>query len=218
MPPIRIDTIKPKYAAALTQLQRDCFPSLADHELMNEEHFLSHCEVFPEGEFVALLDDKVVGLGSGFFIHFDFDHTNHTFKEMIAEGYYTNHVPDGEYYYGADISVHPDCRGMGIGRILYDARKELVVRTNRRGIVAGGVLPGYPTYRKSHTIHEYVGQVIAGNLFDPTLSMQLRNGFVVRGMLENYIEDTNSDNWATLIYWENKNYSTKEHGANTASD
>ena len=130
MPPIRIDTIKPKYAAALTQLQRDCFPSLADHELMNEEHFLSHCEVFPEGEFVALLDDKVVGLGSGFFIHFDFDHTNHTFKEMIAEGYYTNHVPDGEYYYGADISVHPDCRGMGIGRILYDARKDCLLYTS----------------------------------------------------------------------------------------
>ncbi|MFK7800280.1 MAG: GNAT family N-acetyltransferase [Anaerolineae bacterium] len=206
MPKITIENIQPEHASALTKLQRECFPSLADHELMNEDHFLKHCEVFPEGEFVALLDGEVVGLGSGFFIHFDFDHTNHTFKEMIADGYYTNHQPDGDYYYGADISVHPRCRGMGIGRILYDARKDLVVRTNRKGIVAGGILPGYPTYRQSHTIHEYVGQVIAGKIFDPTLSMQLRNGFRVRGMLENYIEDSNSDNWATLIYWENKQY------------
>lgn len=201
-----LDTIKPKYAQQLAKLQRDCFPTLAEHELMREEHFLKHCEVFPEGEFVALLNGKVVGLGSGFFIDFDFDHTDHTFNEMIAEGYYTNHKPAGEYYYGADISVHPECRGMGIGRMLYDARKELVVRHNRKGIVAGGVLPGYPTYRQSMTIHEYVEEVVSGNLYDPTLSMQLRNGFTVRGMLENYIDDSNSDNWATLIYWENKKY------------
>ncbi|MFT5196669.1 MAG: ribosomal protein S18 acetylase RimI-like enzyme [Candidatus Promineifilaceae bacterium] len=206
MPQIIIDNIKPEYVSQLTKLQKVCFPTLADHELMTEKHFLKHCEVFPEGEFVALLDTMVVGLGSGFFINFDFNHTDHTFKEMIAEGYYTNHIPDGEYYYGADISVHPDCRGMGIGRMLYNARKDLVVRTNRKGIVAGGVLPGYPTFRQSHTIHEYVGQVIAGNLHDPTLSMQLRNGFQVRGMLENYVEDSNSDNWATLIYWENEKY------------
>ena len=211
--PITLDTIKPKYAAALTQLQRDCFPTLGDHELMTEKHFLKHCEVFPEGEFVALLDGKVVGLGSGFFIDFDFEHTDHTFNDMIAGGYYTNHVPNGEYYYGADISVHPKCRGMGIGRMLYDARKDLVLRTNRRGIVAGGVLPGYPTFRQAMTIHEYVGAVVAGNLYDPTLSMQLRNGFVVRGMLENYIDDSNSDNWATLIYWENEKYDASLQGA-----
>jgi hypothetical protein len=36
--------------------------------------------------------------------------------------------------------------------------------------------------------------------------MQLRNGFEVRGMLENYIEDTNSDNWAALIFWPNPEY------------
>lgn len=203
---VTIVNIKPEFAPALARLQRECFPTLGAQELMQEKHFLKHCEIFPEGEFVALVNDHVVGLGSGFFINFDFEHSDHTFNEIIAEGYYTTHEPDGDYYYGADISVHPGYRGMGIGRKLYNARKNLVIQSNRKGIVAGGVLPGYFRYRDELTIHQYVEQVVADTLYDPTLTMQMRNGFVVRGMLENYIEDSNSDNWATLIYWENPHY------------
>ncbi len=206
MTTVTIENIKPEFASALAQLQRDCFPTLGDQELMVEKHFLKHCEVFPEGEFVALVNGRVVGLGSGFFVTFDFDHPGHTFNEIIAGGYYTNHEPTGDFYYGADISVHPEYRGLGIGRMLYEARKNLVVQANRKGIVAGGVLPGYPNHRKELTVHQYVQKVVDGELFDPTLTMQLRNGFEVCGMLEEYIDDTNSDNWATLIYWANPSY------------
>jgi len=206
---IEIVTIRPKFAPALAELQRACFPTLGEQELMKEEHFLKHCEIFPEGEFVVLVNGRVVALGSGFFYSFDFDDPRHTFNEIIAGGYYTNHEPDGDYYYGADISVHPDFRGRGIGGMLYDARKELVIRTNRKGIVAGGVLPGYPRVRDQLSIPEYVDKVVAGELFDPTLSMQLRNGFEVRGLLKNYIDDSNSDNWATLIVWQNPHYVAK---------
>lgn len=196
----------PRFAPALAELQRICFPTLGAHELMTEAHFLRHCEIFPEGEIVALIDGKVVGLGSGFLTDFDFDHPGHTFNEIIDGGWYSHHDPDGDYYYGADISVHPDYRGRGIGRRLYAARKDLVRRLNRRGIVAGGVLPGYPRYRDQMSVAAYVDRVVAGELRDPTLSMQLRNGFVVRGLLENYIDDSNSDNWAALIYWENPDW------------
>ncbi len=207
---IQIVTIRPEHAPALARLQRICFPTLDESELMNEEHFLSHCRIFPEGNFVALADGEVVGLGSGFFIDFDFDHPGHTFQEIIAGGYYTNHDPEGAYYYGADISVHPGYRGRGIGSRLYQARKALVRRTNRRGIVAGGVLPGYPRYRDQMSVAEYVAKVVAGELYDPTLSFQLRHGFVVKGLLEGYIQDSASDNWATLIFWENPDYRPPE--------
>lgn len=200
---IRLVTIRPEHAEALERLQTDCFPTLAPSERMREEHFLSHCRVFPEGDFVALDGERVVGLGSGFFTDFDFDHPRHTFQEIIAGGFYTNHDPEGAWYYGGDISVHPDYRGRGIGRLFYEARKVLVRRMERKGIVAGGVLPGYAAHRGELSVPEYVDKVVAGELVDPTLSFQLRNGFVVRGLLEGYLEDKASDNWAVLIVWEN---------------
>ena len=203
---LKIVALEPKYAKALAQLQIDCFPTLAPHELMTEEHFLSHCRIFPEGDFVVLDEDRVIGLGSGFLTIFDFDDHHHTFKEIIAEGYYTNHNPDGDWYYGGDISVHPDYRGRGIGKLLYEARKKLVRKRNLKGIVAGGVLPDYANYKGKLSIPDYVEKVVAGELSDGTLSFQLKNGFEVRGLLENYIHDDASDNWATLIVWDNPDY------------
>ena len=64
------------------------------------------------------------------------------------------------------------------------------------------MLPGYAEHKNRLSVHEYVQKVVAGELTDPTLSFQLRNGFTVRGLLENYLEDDASDGWATLIVWE----------------
>jgi hypothetical protein len=57
---------------------------------MRAEHFLHHLEVFAEADLVAVADvgpdaaplaaPRVVGLGSGFFVDFDFDHPGHTFR------------------------------------------------------------------------------------------------------------------------------------------
>ena len=203
---IQITTIQPGHAKALEQLQIDCFPTLAPSELMREEHFLSHCRLFPEGNFVALDGERVVGLGSGFLIDFDFEYPNHSFQEVIAGGYYTNHNPEGAWYYGGDISVHPEYRGRGIARRLYDARKGVVKRLNRQGIVAGGLTPTYAEYKDVLSYEEYIDKVVAGEIFGSTLSVQLRNGFEVAGVLNGYIEDEASDNRATLIVWKNLNY------------
>jgi GNAT superfamily N-acetyltransferase len=207
---ITIENIKPEYAKALEQLQRAAFPTLGATELMLEAHFLKHCELFPEGNFVALSEGKVVGLGSGFLCQFDFEHPNHSFMEFIAEGFYSHHDPNGDWYYGADISVHPDYRRRGIGAILYDVRKHCVKTLNRRGIVAGGLIPDYAQYKEQMTVGDYAQKVAAGELYDSTLSFQLKHGFELRGMLENYIEDEASNNWATLIVWENLDYSPEK--------
>lgn len=202
----RIQTIRPRYAAALEQLQRDCFPTLSADELMREEHFLNHCRLFPGGNFVALHGERVIGLGSGFLIDFDFENAQHSFQEIIDGGYYSVHDPQGDWYYGGDISVHPDFRRRGVGSLLYQARMDIVKRLNRRGIVAGGLIPGYADHKALLTPHAYVDKVVVGEFYDSTLSFQLNRGFEVRGMLRDYIEDDASDNWATLIVWDNPDY------------
>jgi GNAT superfamily N-acetyltransferase len=203
---IRVTNIQPAYFAGLEALQRACYPTLAEHELMKVEHFASQYAVFPAGQFVVLDGERVVGQGSGFFLDFDFDHPNHRFHEICDNFYFRNHDPAGAWYYGADISVHPDYRGRGIGKLLYKARKELAVRANRRGIVAGGLLPGFAEHKQRMSVQEYVAKVQTGDLFDATLSFQLKSGFVVRDLLPDYLDDSAADNWATLIVWENPAY------------
>lgn len=207
---VTVVNIQPGHFAALEELQRICYPMLGAQELMVVEHYASQFRLFAEGQFVALEGDgsggQVVGQGSGFLTDFDFDHPAHTFREICDEFYFTRHNPQGAYYYGADISVHPDWRGQGIGKLIYAARKDLVQRRNRRGIIAGGMIPDYVRFHGTLTPYEYVAKVVAGELTDSTLSFQLRQGFRVRGLLENYLEDASSLNWATLIVWENPLY------------
>jgi GNAT superfamily N-acetyltransferase len=203
LPALTITTLQPAHFTALEQLQRDCYPTLGAQELMRAGHFASQYAVFAEGQIVVLDGERVIGQGSGFFTDFDFDHPAHTFVEICDNFYFRNHQPDGAYYYGADISVHPDYRGRGIGKLIYRERKALVRRHGKRGIVAGGVLPGFVHYKHQMTVQAYVDQVLAGEIFDPTLSFQLKEGFQVRGLLQNYLEDSASDNWATLILWPN---------------
>ena len=208
---VRIVPSEAWHAPHLEALQVTCFPNLGPQELMRAEHFLRHREVFAEADLVAeahvalsgerLSVPRVVGLGSGFFTDFDFDHPDHTFRDMIDDGWFGRHDPDGAWYYGADVSLHPDVRGLGLARRLYDARKALVRRHGKRGIVAGGALPGYPRFRDALAIEDYVARVVAGELFDPTLTVQLRNGFVVEGLLHGYLEDHATGDCATLIVW-----------------
>ncbi|HRW08005.1 MAG TPA: GNAT family N-acetyltransferase [Caldilineaceae bacterium] len=208
MSSVRITTIAPAYFAGLETLQQICYPTLGTHELMTVAHFASQYRVFAEGQIVAVADlpdgnDLVVGQGSGFLIDFDFTRPDHRFSEICDGFYFTQHNANGAYYYGADISVHPDYRGQGIGSRIYRARKDLVKRLHRRGIVAGGLIPGYADHKSTLSVQAYVDRVVAGELFDPTLSFQLRSGFRVRGLIRDYIEDSASDNWATLIEWVN---------------
>lgn len=65
------------------------------------------------------------------------------------------------------------------------------------------MLPGYAAVRGRMTVGEYVQRVLEGELRDPTLNFQLANGFEVRGLLQDYIEDATTHDWATLIVWEN---------------
>lgn len=190
-------------AEELEKIEHLCFPMANRDDLLSAEDIRAYAEVFPEGYFVALVDGHPVGQGAGIYLDFDFDDPQHTIAEITGEHQCGNHDPDGAWYYGTDISVHPDFRGRGIGGRLYEARKDLVRRDGKRGIIAGGSLPGYFHHKSEMTAAEYVEAVVAGELSDPTLTFQLANGFAVRGMLENYLEDEADDGWAALIVWEN---------------
>lgn len=203
MSEVTIVNLRKEMAPELEQIELTCFPMADPDDLLSKEDIEAYADVFPEGYFVAMVGDKPVGMGAGIYLDFDFDRPQHTIREITGEHQCGNHDPEGEWYYGTDITVLPEYRGRGIGRMLYQRRKDLVRRDGKRGIIAGGSLPGYFHHKAAMPVDEYVDKVVAGQLHDPTLSFQLSNGFQVRGLLENYLADEADDGWAALIVWEN---------------
>ena len=203
MTSVEIVNLDVDLAPKLAKIERLCFPTANPDDLFSEEDIRAYATVFSEGYFVAMVNGQPVGMGAGIYLDFDFDNPQHSIAEITGENQCGNHNPDGKWSYGTDLTVHPDHRGKGIGRMLYDRRKNLVRSAGKRGIIAGGSLPGFQEHKWTMPVATYVERVVARNLFDPTLSFQLANGFEVRGLLENYVEDEADDGWATLIVWEN---------------
>ena len=206
MSEVEIVNLDADMADDLEKIELTCFPMANPDDLLSADDIRAYAGTFPEGYFVAMVDGRPVGMGAGIYLDFDFDHPQHTMAGITGEHQCGNHDPDGEWYYGTDITVLPEYRGRGIGRLLYERRKGLVMEDDKRGIVAGGSLPGYFHHKGEMTVDEYVDRVVSGEMSDPTLSFQLSNGFEVRGLLEGYLEDEADDGWATLIVWENPKY------------
>jgi len=64
---------------------------------------------------------------------------------------------------------------------------------------------------------EYIIEVKAGRLYDPTLTFQLENGFDAPCALADYIKDPAVDSWASLIVWHNPDYTPRAAEAASGS-
>ena len=189
----------PEHAGPLAALQELCFPTLAPEQRFVAAHYRKHLELFPEGQFVALDGDRVVGGTSTCRRHFDFNHVGHSFDDVIQGGWLTSHEPDGDWLYGADISVHPDHRGRGLARGLYAARQHTVRRLGLEGQVTAGMIRGYGAVKDRMSAEEYYRGLANGSINDATLSAQMKIGFELRGLLPHYVHDPVCDDYAVLI-------------------
>ena len=194
-----IASARPEHADQLEHLQTVVFPTLADEERFKARHYRKHIEIFPEGQFVGVDGDRVVAATATIRLHFDFDHVNHTFGEVIQGGWLTSHEPDGDWLYGADIGVHPDYRGRGLAQALYAARQELVWALGLKGQVTAGMMSGYGAVKDRMSAQDYYDGLVSGRINDPTLSMQQKVGFEFRGLLKDYLQDPVCDNYSVLI-------------------
>jgi len=164
-------------------------------------------EQFPEGQIVIKADGKVVGCALSIIVDYDTFGDVHTYKQITGNYQFNTHNARGNVLYGIEVFIHPDYRGMRLGRRLYDARKELCENLGLRAIVFGGRIPGYRKHAADMTPKEYIQKVKQKELYDPVLSFQISNDFHVKKVLKNYMpEDDESMNFATLLQWDNVNY------------
>lgn len=192
----------------LAALNKLAYPDLAtENVIWSEEQLLSHMRVFPQGQMVAVLEGKLVGAVSSLIVDLGPDPLRlHTFDGITDGGFFTNHDPGADTLYGADVYVHPECRGKGVGGALYASRRKLCRRLNLRRIVAGGRLFNYRQYADKYSPEEYVERVVAGEVRDQVLSFQVREGFEIRGVLPNYLPDPVSHDNAAFLEWLNPDY------------
>lgn len=195
----------------IVELQKVAFPHMAAEGVYwRPKELEEHIRIFPEGQFCADFNGKIVGSCSSLIITLKPEYKEHAWRDACGGSFFKNHDPKGDTLYAADVSTHPNYRRLGIATKLYNARKDLAIRLNLRRIIAGGRLFNYCNYAKSMSPKEYVKKVMAGTIREPVLSFQLRNGFRFIKILPNYLKDPRSLNYATFIEWKNPHYVDKK--------
>jgi GNAT superfamily N-acetyltransferase len=173
----------------------------------HREQLESHHRVFPEGQLVAVdpADGRLLGMASSLIIRWDDYAPQGAWRGFTDHGMFTNHDPEhGRTLYGAEVMALPTEQGRGVGTALYHGRREIAERLGLRRIRAGARLRGYGTYAKEMTPEQYVLRVVKQELFDPTLSFQLKRGFHVIDVVSGYLRhDEESQGFAATIQWLN---------------
>lgn len=206
MSDLRYINLTKDLAPQCAELELQAFPHADPDDLLNQLDIEVYAETFPEGFFVCLDGDRVVGQGAGIFLDFDFDNPQHRIVDITGEHQCLKHDWDGAWYYGTDIVVHPEYRRRGIGKRLYQLRKDVVRAYDKRGIIAGGHPAGYVDHKDAMSIEDYVAAVAAREIYDPTLTFQMDNGFEIRAVLYDYLRDEATNDASALIVWENSDF------------
>ncbi len=164
-------------------------------------------EIFPEGQLVIVVDDKVVGSALSLIVSNEMVMKNHSYTDITGNYTFSTHTTDGDVLYGIDVFIHPEYRGLRLGRRLYDSRKELCEQLNLSAIVFAGRIPYYTEHADKLSPKEYIDKVRLKELFDPVLSFQLSNDFHVIRVMKNYlVGDKSSKDYAVLLEWNNIYY------------
>jgi GNAT superfamily N-acetyltransferase len=205
---VTIITTQPEHAEQLESLQKLVFPTLAPDLLMRKEHYLNHIRIFPEGQFVALKDNQVVGMTTTIRYHLN-PTGDHTFREILDDGFLNTHRPEGDWIYGIDMGIHPEHRGQGIAEYLYEARQETVKKLGLKGQFTYGMLSGFGARKHEMTATDYYAKVLKDELKDPTVSRQIKFGFKPLGLFAGYVQDPVCDGYCVLLIRNNEDYTVR---------
>jgi GNAT superfamily N-acetyltransferase len=187
----------------LVAMNHAAYPELVEENVVwSPDQIHAHLAKFPEGQLVAELDGVPTGAISTFVVPPSRDPmAQHTWLEITSDGTFASHDRRGDTLYLADVYVDPRGRGKGVGETLYAALRDLCVSLDLRRVVAGGRLWGYHEYAGRMSAEQYAARVLAGEIRDRVLSSQIRAGFALRGILEGYLRDPRSHDYATLLEW-----------------
>jgi len=170
------------------------------------EELEDHHQVFPQGQFVAydINTNAVAGVHFTLRLRMMDFHIDDPWDVFTAGGSFLDHNPEGPTLYGADIMVHPDHQHHKIAHALTDAARFLVQAERLWRMVGASRLPGYGKVASTMSVEQYVETVLNGQLFDPVLSIHMKDGWTAVKPIYGYLQhDEDSAGWAEVIQWIN---------------
>ena len=187
---------------AVVALQLKCFPGM---EPWTKHEWRNLTTRFPAGQLgITAEDEGLIATCSSLIVDSGDVVDWYDWLSVCDGGNIRNHDPSGDTLYGIEMQVDPQWRGYRLSRRLYEARKELCRSHNLARIVIGGRIPGYKEHAEEMTAREYVDAVMERRLFDPVLTSQLANGFVLKRIITDYMpSDEDSAGYATELEWTN---------------
>jgi GNAT superfamily N-acetyltransferase len=199
----RVRLVEPSDYEAIIEICRRVYPTETPY---TRDELEDHRQVFPLGQFAAI--DETQGAVAG--VHFtlrlrmaDF-HIDDPWDILTSGGSFLDHDPEGPTLYGADIMVHPAHQHHGIAHALTDQARFLVQQQRLWRLVGASRLPGYGKHCATMSIENYVDAVLNGQLFDPVLSIHIRDGWTAVRPIRGYLpHDDESAGWAEVIQWVN---------------
>lgn len=184
--------------------------SWSEEQAFTREHFLSHLAVFPEGIFLAEVNDEIAGVGISEILDYDLSHPILTWYEATDNGYLKNsHNPDGSYLYGVSLSISPNFSAFRLGSKMLENAKNHIIDKGLRAFIIGSRVPRYTEHAGKMSINDYINFRKGQHYLDPELEFYSKCGFKIVEALPNYFEDPESQNYGVLMIWRNPQFLRK---------
>lgn len=199
--------VRPALLKDVRAIQALCKRAYPDMETYAQAQLRGQIQMFPEGQFVAIYQDELVGYAATFLIDEKTALAPHDWNTITGNGFASRHDDEGDMLYGFEVMVDPKHRGLRIGQRLYNERKRLAVDLKLKGIVFAGRMPGYAKAKRRKLVstpEEYLEMAMEQGLRDPVISFQMRNGFEPLRVLKDYLPiDHESRGHAVHLVWWN---------------
>ncbi|QIY83067.1 Predicted amidohydrolase [Epilithonimonas bovis DSM 19482] len=195
----------------LDEAMQKAYPDIDDNT-WSKRNIQKLTSIFADGQICILVNGKLAAAALSIIVQYELFSDQHTYTEITGNETFNTHSNNGNVLYGIEVFVDPEFRSLRLGRRLYDARKELCEILNLKSIIIGGRIPNYHLHSKELTPREYINKVRNKEIYDPVLSFQLSNNFSPVKILKGYLKgDTESEEYAVLLQWNNIYYTAKKN-------
>src|SRR5918996_5301203 len=109
----------------IVSIQRESYPEVSSGQLYIPLFLENHISLFQEGQFCVELNGDIVASATCLMVSLEPEYAEHTWHDIILKYGNPRSKPadGGDSLYIDDIVTHPDFRRLGIGTLLFNARK-----------------------------------------------------------------------------------------------